>query len=331
MPEFDLDTYADGVLSGNRRLLAKAITLIESTRPEDGKTGRELLDRVHAKTGNAVRVGITGVPGAGKSTFIDAFGTYLTGKGRKIAVLAVDPSSTVSGGSILGDKTRMEALGQDANAFIRPSPSGGALGGVARKTRETMMLCEAAGFDVILVETVGVGQSETTVASMVDFFLVLMIAGAGDELQGIKKGIIEIADALVINKADGDNVDRAQRARTEYAGALHLLRPVSPNWSPPVLAASSLEKTGIPEIWATILRHREALGRSGELEQKRRQQALDWMWAVIDDGLKRAFRRDPAISSLVAEREREVLAGSRPPTSTAIELLEKFRPGTGNY
>jgi len=331
MPEFDLDTYTGGVLSGNRRLLAKAITLVESTRPEDGKAARELLDRVHAKTGQAVRVGITGVPGAGKSTFIDAFGTYLTGKGHKIAVLAVDPSSTVSGGSILGDKTRMETLGQDPNAFIRPSPSGGALGGVARKTRETMMLCEAAGFDVILVETVGVGQSETTVASMVDFFLVLMIAGAGDELQGIKKGIIEIADALVINKADGDNIDRAHRARSEYEGALHLLRPVCPNWAPPVLAASSIEKTGIPEVWDTILRQRDALGSSGELEQKRRQQALDWMWAVIDDGLKRAFRQDPAISLLVTERERDVLTGGRSPTSAAIELLEKFRPGTGNY
>ncbi len=329
MPEFDLDTYANGVLSGNRRLLAKAITLVESTRTDDARVARKLLDRVHSKTGNAVRVGITGVPGAGKSTFIDSFGTYLTGLGHKVAVLAVDPSSTVSGGSILGDKTRMEALTVDPNAFIRPSPSGGALGGVARKTRETMMLCEASGFDVILVETVGVGQSETTVASMVDFFLVLMIAGAGDELQGIKKGIIEIADALVINKADGDNVERAARAKSDYENALHMLRPVSLNWHPPVLAASALQKTGIDEVWKTVLAQRAAFTESGEFSLKRRQQSLDWMWAVIDDGLKRSFREDEKLAPLIAAAEKDILAGDRSPTSSAIELLEKFRPGSG--
>lgn len=326
MPEFDLATYADGVLAGNRRMLAKAITLVESTRPEDGRIARQLLDRIHPQTGKAVRVGITGVPGAGKSTFIDTFGTYLTSYGHKVAVLAVDPSSTVSGGSILGDKTRMERLMADPNAFIRPSPSGGALGGVARKTRETMMLCEAAGFDTVLVETVGVGQSEVTVASMVDFFLVLMIAGAGDELQGIKKGIIEIADALVINKCDGDNVERAERARSEYEGALHFLRPVSPNWTPPVLAASALASTGIERVWKTIMDHQSALTRSGELQEKRRRQALSWMWSVIEDGLMNAFRQDEVLGPLIVQAEKEILDGDRSPTSAALELLEKFHP-----
>ncbi|MCW5830242.1 MAG: methylmalonyl Co-A mutase-associated GTPase MeaB [Deltaproteobacteria bacterium] len=326
MPEFTLEDYVNGVRTGDRRILAKAITLIESLRADDSRMARDLLDRIHPFTGNAARVGITGVPGAGKSTFIDAFGLHLTSKGHKVAVLAVDPSSSVSGGSILGDKTRMERLTLDPNAFIRPSPSGGALGGVARKTRETMMLCEAAGFDVILVETVGVGQSETAVASMVDFFLVLMIAGAGDELQGIKKGIIELADGLVVNKADGDNRERALKARAEYENALHLLQPSNDSWAPHVLAASAIEGTGIPEVWEMILQYRKLMTETGGLTTKRRQQALDWMWNVIDDGLQRRFREDSMIAPLAAAAERQVLAGERSPTAAAIDLLEKFHP-----
>jgi len=281
--------YIHGVIDRNNRLLAKTITLIESSLPAHQELARNIINKLLPHTGKAVRLGITGVPGAGKSTFIESFGMLLLKKGLSVAVLAVDPSSTRGGGSILADKTRMEKLSVAANAFIRPSPSRGTLGGVARKTRETMLVCEAAGFDVIIVETVGVGQSETTVASMVDFFLVLMIAGAGDELQGMKKGVLEIADALAINKTDGDNVQKARMARKEYETALHLLRPASLTWSPPVLNCSAIEMTGIDEIWSTVLEHRKKFTATGELKANRKKQAVDWMWSLIEEGLKKNF------------------------------------------
>jgi LAO/AO transport system kinase len=245
----------------------------------------------------------------------------LVEKGHRVAVLAVDPSSTRSGGSILADKTRMERLCADSRAFIRPSPSGGTLGGVARKTRETMLVCEAAGFDVIIVETVGVGQSETTVSSMVDFFLVLMLAGAGDELQGIKKGVLELADAVAINKADGDNVEKAGKARKDYETALRLLRPASPNWLPPVLTCSAMEMTGIDDIWAVVLKHRNIMTTSSELAQNRRSQALSWMWALVEEGLKDRFNHHPTVQQHLPELSRQVENGSLSPTAAACQLL----------
>ena len=260
----DPQDYVRGVLARNRRMIAKAITLIESSHPAHQELARTVVDRLLPGTGKAIRLGITGVPGVGISTFIESFGMMLVQKGHQVAVLAVDPSSSRSGGSILADKTRMERLSTEERAFIRPSPSGGTLGGVARKTRETMLVCEAAGFDVIIVETVGVGQSESTVASMVDFFLVLMLAGAGDELQGIKRGVLELADAIAINKADGDNVEKAEKARKAYETAVHLLTPSSPNWTAPVLTCSALEMTGIDEIWETSLEHGKTLSSTGE-------------------------------------------------------------------
>jgi LAO/AO transport system kinase len=273
------------------------------------------------QTGGAVRLGITGVPGVGKSTFIESFGTMLVRKGHGVAVLAVDPSSTRSGGSVMADKTRMEKLSTEARAFIRPSPSGGTLGGVARKTRETMLVCEAAGYDIIIVETVGVGQSETTVASMVDFFLVLLLAGAGDELQGIKKGILELADALAINKADGDNLGPAKKAAKVLESALNLLQPSSTHWIPPVLTCSAREMTGIETIWKTVLQHREVLSQSRELEQKRRQQAVDWMWSLIDEGLKERFAHQLDIKKQLPRILREVERGGLAPTTAADKLL----------
>jgi LAO/AO transport system kinase len=282
---------------------------------------RTIIDRLLPRTGKAVRLGITGVPGAGKSTFIETFGTMLTKLGLKVAVLAIDPSSTRSGGSILGDKTRMEKLAVDDNAFIRPSPSGGNLGGVARKTREAMLACEAAGFDVIIIETVGVGQSETTVASMVDFFLVLMIAGAGDELQGIKKGVLEVADAIVINKADGDNVGRTELARKQYQTALHLLMPSSPNWSPPVLTCSSLNGDGIETIWETIRQHKEALADCGEMAAKRKSQTQDWMTFLVDEGLRKWFYTSPEVQTALPRLKEELARDRISPTAAAAELL----------
>lgn len=313
--------YIDGVRQSDRRILAKTITLTESAHPAHRDLARTIIDRLLPYTGQAVRLGITGVPGVGKSTFIESFGMMLVEDGHKVAVLAVDPSSTRSGGSIMADKTRMERLAVEPNAFIRPSPAGATLGGVACKTRETLLICEAAGFDVIIVETVGVGQSETTVASMVDFFLVLMLAGAGDELQGIKKGVLELADAVAINKADGDNIEKARKARRLYENALHLLNPASPRWSPPVLTCSALAAKGIREIWQTILSHRKIFEKSGELRQKRRTQALDWMWSMVEEELKYRFYSATAVKKALPGIIHRVEKGILSPTIAAAELL----------
>lgn len=318
----DIEGHINGILNQNRLMLARTITLIESTLPAHQQAARTIVDRLLPKTGKSVRLGITGVPGAGKSTFIESFGTMLTSMGHKVAVLAIDPSSTRSGGSILGDKTRMEKLSVDPHAFIRPSPSGGNLGGVARKTREVMLACEAAGFDVIIIETVGVGQSETTVASMVDFFMVLMIAGAGDELQGIKKGVLEVADAIVINKSDGDNITRTQLAQKEYQAALHLLMPRSPNWNPPVLTCSSLEATGLDTIWQTINEHRDTLTECGELAEKRRNQAQDWLSFLVEEGLREWFFSRDDVLDLLPQLRNRLDQGKQSPTAAASELLD---------
>jgi LAO/AO transport system kinase len=313
--------YIDGVLRQDRLTLARTITLIESTLPAHQELARTIVDQLLPHTGHGYRIGITGVPGAGKSTYIESFGNMLTGIGHRVAVLAIDPSSSRSGGSILGDKTRMEKLAVNPNAFIRPSPSSGTLGGVGRKTRETMLVCEAAGFDVVIIETVGVGQSETTVASMVDFFLVLMIAGAGDELQGIKKGVLEVADTIVINKADGDNVLRAEIARKEYETALHMIMPNSPNWTPRVLTCSALEHTGINKIWDTIQDHRTKLMECGEMAEKRKHQALDWMSFLLDEGLRQWFYTDPRVKAAMPGLRKNVEMKQTSPTAAADTLL----------
>ncbi len=317
----DVDYYVNGVLARNRLILSKTITIVESSLAAHQERAREIMERLLPYTGNAVRIGITGVPGAGKSTFIESFGMMLLKKGLEIAVLAVDPSSKKSGGSIMADKTRMEKLSAEPRSYIRPSPTGHTLGGVAQKTREALLICEAAGFDVVIVETVGVGQLETTVASMVDFFLVLMIPGAGDELQGIKRGILELADAIVINKADGDNMSRAQLAKREYETALHLVNPASPNWSPPVLTCSALADEGIEEIWGTIQDHRRTLGASGEIEARRREQALEWTWFLIDEGLHDWFYKNPRIAEMLPGMKRKIEAGLITPTQAAQDLL----------
>jgi LAO/AO transport system kinase len=317
----DPQYYVQGVLEFNRRVLAKTITLIESSLPAHQELARTIIDLLIPYSGKAVRLGITGVPGVGKSTFIESLGTMLVKKGRRVAVLAVDPSSKRSGGSVLADKTRMEKLSVEEKAFIRPSPSGGTLGGVARKTRETMIVCEAAGFDVMIVETVGVGQSETTVASMVDFFLVLMIAGAGDELQGIKKGILELADAVAVNKADGDNIEKAELAKKQYETALHFLAPSSPNWTPPVQTCSALEMTGIDVIWDTVLEHRRKFIATGELEANRKKQAVDWMWALVKEGLKERFYQNPDVIKMLPRILKEVEKGKTASTIAASKLL----------
>ncbi|MBW1698048.1 MAG: methylmalonyl Co-A mutase-associated GTPase MeaB [Deltaproteobacteria bacterium] len=314
-------TYVSGVLEGNRRMLAKTITLIESALPEHRALARTILDQLLPYTGKSIRLGITGVPGVGKSTFIESLGMMLVEKGHQVAVLAVDPSSTRSGGSVMADKTRMEKLSVHPSAYIRPSPSGGTLGGVARTTRETMLVCEAAGFDVLIVETMGVGQSEIKVASMVDFFLVLMLAGAGDELQGIKKGVLEMADALAINKADGQNIQNAQKAREAYETALSLLRPSSASWKPPVLICSALEMSGIEDIWNTVLEHRKRLAATGEFKEKRRRQALEWMWSIVEEGLKERFYQHPDIKRILKKVTKEVEKGMTAPPDAAYALL----------
>jgi LAO/AO transport system kinase len=321
-PAMSVETLAKDVRGGDRRALAKAITLVESTREDHQETAQRLLETLLPHTGSAARVGISGVPGVGKSTFIEAFGLHLVDDlGKRVAVLAVDPSSARSGGSILGDKTRMPRLSASTRAFIRPSPAAGSLGGVARRTREAMLVCEAAGYDVVLVETVGVGQSEVAVASMVDFFLVLMLAGAGDELQGIKKGILELADALAVNKADGDNVAKAERAAAEYVGALRLFRHTSASWDPPVVTVSGLHRLGIDRVWTIIEDHRRVLGASGELEAKRRQQLQAWFWNMIDTGLKRHFLAREDVKRLLPEMERAIANATLTPTEAARRLL----------
>ncbi len=318
----DTETYIQAVLDNNRRMLSKTITLVESALASHKKQGREILERLLPHTGGAIRLGITGVPGAGKSTFIESLGMLLIEKGHRVAVLAVDPSSKRSGGSVLADKTRMEKLAARKEAFIRPSPSGGTLGGVAMKTREAALICEAAGFDVIFIETVGVGQSETAVASMVDFFLVLMLAGAGDELQGMKKGILELVDGLVINKADGDNIAKAERAQHDYATAMHFLRPASPTWTPPVLTCSALESKGIEEVWQMVLDHRVKLENTGELEEKRQAQSLDWLWLLLEDGLKEKFTHHAKVKKLLPRITRDVARGLATPSAAAGALLD---------
>lgn len=319
-----VEDYVAGVRAGDRGVLSRAITLVESARPEHRAQAQAVLQALLPATGGAERVGVTGVPGVGKSTFIDAFGTLLTSQGHRVAVLAVDPSSTRTGGSILGDKTRMARLAVDPNAYIRPSPSGGTLGGVARMTRETMLLCEAAGFDVVLVETVGVGQSETVVAGMVDFFLALMLPGAGDELQGIKKGLLELADLIAVNKADGDNRLRAEQAVRHYRNALRILEPESPSWRPPVLRISALTGEGLEQLRREIARHRERLTATGELAAKRRRQQVQWLWSMLDDRLLQAFRSHPGVKGLLPELERAVAEGRLTPTLAAERALAAF-------
>ena len=310
----------DGVLAHQRRSLAKTITLIESTRSDHQVRAQRVLAALLPHTGKAIRVGISGVPGAGKSTFIEALGNYLIDQGHKLAVLAVDPSSSVSGGSILGDKTRMESLCQREEAFIRPSPSAGSLGGVAEKTREAMLACEAAGYDVVLVETVGVGQSETTVAGMVDMFCLLQLPNAGDDLQAIKKGIVEIADMVVINKADIDPQATAV-VRAQWRNALHMLRPASQHWAPPVISLSALRKAGIAEFWAEVEKFRAALEASGEFASKRQHQALAWMWQMIDAGLRQHFRQHPAVRRNLPALAAAVETGRTTPAAAAYTLL----------
>jgi LAO/AO transport system kinase len=321
----NVEALAREVRARDRRALAKAITLVESTREDHQDAAQRLLELLLPDTGNAVRIVITGVPGVGKSTFIESFGLHLIGLGKRVAVLAVDPSSARSGGSILGDKTRMALLSAAPEAFIRPSPSGGSLGGVARRTREAMLVCEAAGHDVVIVETVGVGQSEIAVASMVDFFLVLMLAGAGDELQGIKKGILELADTLAINKADGDDIARATDAAAQYRSALNLFRHASPSWDPPVVTVSARESRGMDVVWSIILEHRQKLGATGEIAQRRREQQRIWFWNVVEDGVRSRFLGRKDVRRRVAELEAAVAEGQLTPTSAATRLLALLR------
>lgn len=313
------------ILQGNRRAIAKAITLLESTRPESFEQGQELLESLLPHAGKALRIGITGVPGVGKSTFIEAIGLFLIKLGHRVAVLAVDPSSQLTGGSIMGDKTRMNELAQHPHAFIRPSPSSGILGGVARKTRETMLICEAAGYDVVIVETVGVGQSETMVASMVDLFLLLMLPNAGDELQGIKKGVLELADLVVVNKSDGEQETLAKTAQSEYRKALHLLPSSKNSWTPQILRCSALEKRGIDKIWDSVKSFREALQNSGEWEKQRRSQTGKWMWSLVEEGLLTNFRNHPNLQKQIPVLEKEVESGNMLPTTAARKLLDSWR------
>jgi LAO/AO transport system kinase len=319
--------YVEGVRAGDRSVLARTITLLESTHRDHRRLAEQVLHELLPFSGGSHRVGITGVPGVGKSTFIDQLGVNLTATGHRVAVLAVDPTSSRTGGSILGDKTRMERLATDPNAFIRPSPAGRTLGGVARATREAILVCEAAGFDVVLVETVGVGQSETVVADMVDFFLVLMLAGAGDDLQGIKKGVLELADLVAVNKADGDNVRRAELAAAEYRRALHLMTPATPTWTPPVLTCSALTNTGLDELWRQVELHRRKLTETGELQARRQEQQVRWMWSLLDERLRDDLRSDPAVAARLRRLEAEVRNGAVTATAAVDELWSLYRGG----
>jgi LAO/AO transport system kinase len=321
----DIRALAKDLRGGSRAALARAITLIESRRSDHQAAARDLVQALLPDTGKAIRVGITGSPGVGKSTTIDVLGMFLIERGHKVAVLAVDPSSARSGGSILGDKTRMAELSASDQAYIRPSPAAGTLGGVAAKTREAMLLCEAAGFDVVLVETVGIGQSETAVCDMTDFFLALMLPGAGDELQGIKKGLVELADMIAINKADGDNIKRANLAAGEYRSALHILSARSEHWHPPVVTYSALTRAGIGELWQKILDHRTAMNASGDFAARRREQQVKWMWSMLEQRMMARLRGDPAIRGKVKKIETEVADGRVTPALAAEQIAEMLR------
>jgi LAO/AO transport system kinase len=329
MKEHDPEFFIQGVLKNNRRIIAKTITLIESSLARDKTISFEIIKKILPYSGKSIRLGITGIPGVGKSTFIESLGLLLSNSGHKVAVLAVDPTSRKSGGSILGDKTRMEKLSLHENTFIRPSPAGKTLGGVAAKTREAMLVCEAAGYDVILVETVGVGQSETKVSTMVDFFLVLLIAGAGDELQGIKKGILEIADAIAINKADNDNIEKAEKAKKIYEMALHLVMPAATSgavaWDPPVLTCSSVLENGTENVWNTVIKHNNLMKKTGEFEHKRKEQAVEWMWNLVDDGLKKKFMETSIIQKEIPKVSKKVKQGLISPSAAAEELLSYLK------
>ena len=313
----DLDKLVKGVLQGDRTSLGKALTLVESSRSDDREVVESLLAQISPKTGEAHRIGITGVPGVGKSTFIEAMGSKLIEFGHKVAVLAVDPTSTVSGGSILGDKTRMTRLANDPNAFVRPSPSSGTLGGVTRTTRESMALLESAGYDIVMVETVGIGQSETVVAEMVDIFLVLMLPGAGDELQGIKKGVLELADMIAVNKTDGENQSKAFEAAKDYISALRLTQPATSNWMPPVVNCSSLTGEGLDEVWEKIEDHKKVLENSGEWAERRKIQKLKWMWSIVEERLSSDLHDHPSITEQVPQLEKTVLEGEISATAAA--------------
>src|SRR6516225_1518608 len=318
----DIASLICGLRAGERAALARAITLVESKRLDHQRSAHQLVQSLLPHTGTARRVGITGAPGVGKSTTIDVLGSHLTSLGHKVAVLAVDPSSARTGGSILADKTRMAQLAADTRAFIRPSPTAGTLGGVAAKTRETMLLCEAAGYDVILVETVGTGQSETAVADMTDFFLALMLPGAGDELQGLKKGLVELADMIAVNKADGDNIARAKAAAAEYRAALHILTPRSPNWAPPVVTYSALTGDGISVLWDKVVEHKTKLTKSGDIAAWRREQQVKWMWSIFDDRLRTQLRSDRTLRARLPHLEAEVSAGRLSPAVAADEIAQ---------
>ena len=323
-PTLSVDEYVSGVVQGDLSILARAITLIESLKAEHQALAQEMLVKLLPRTGRSQRIGISGLPGAGKSTFIDTFGSMLTARGHKVAVLAIDPTSSRTGGSILGDKTRMAKLSIDTNAYIRPSPTGGTLGGVARATREAILVCEAAGFDVILVETVGVGQSEITVSEMVDFFLVLMIAGGGDELQGIKKGVLEVADMIAITKADGDNIKRAQATAADYSHALRIITPASPTWIPPVVSVSAMENRGLDDVWSKIETHKKLTSATGEWNTKRRAQQIRWMWAMVDDRLVGRLKADAKVKALIPTTESDVAEGLLTATLGVERLLSAF-------
>ena len=321
----EAQSLADAVVAGDRAALARAITLVESEREDHRADAQELLAVLLDRTGGARRIGVSGPPGVGKSTFLDVFGMFLVARGLKVAVLAVDPSSRVTGGSILGDKARMDRLAQEPNAFIRPSPSGATLGGVARRTREAMLLCEAAGFDVVLVETVGVGQSETVVADMVDCFVVLMQPGSGDELQGIKKGVLEHADLLVVNKADGENLPQARTAVRDLSAALRYLRAPTAHWRPQVLAVSSRESLGLEELWNAVEEHHAAVDAAGVLAERRAAQRVRWMWALVEERLQNHFRSSDAVRACLTDVEAAVMSGGLPPGKGAELLLRAFR------